>query len=117
MLKQEICQSCGACCAAFRVSFYWSEADPSAGGNVPFELTDSLPPYRRCMKMVSTASRRCIALDGEVGSQVHCRIYANRSSTCREFGFDPADDDSPIHPEKLARCNQARARWGVPPIR
>ena len=36
------CLTCGACCAFFRVSFHWSEADPALGGQVPFELTESL---------------------------------------------------------------------------
>ena len=25
------CLTCGACCAHFRVSFHWSEADPDQG--------------------------------------------------------------------------------------
>ncbi|RBD00840.1 YkgJ family cysteine cluster protein, partial [Xanthomonas oryzae pv. oryzae] len=25
------CLTCGACCAYFRVSFHWSEADPALG--------------------------------------------------------------------------------------
>lgn len=28
------CVSCGACCAYFRVSFYWAESE-SGGGTVP----------------------------------------------------------------------------------
>jgi hypothetical protein len=28
------CVSCGACCAHFRVSFYWAEADDAPGGIV-----------------------------------------------------------------------------------
>ena len=31
------CTSCGACCAHFRVSFYWGECQ-SGGGLVPDEL-------------------------------------------------------------------------------
>ncbi len=39
------CMTCGACCAYFRVSFYWAEAD-DAGGLVPSALTEplTLPP-------------------------------------------------------------------------
>ncbi|HWU69743.1 MAG TPA: YkgJ family cysteine cluster protein, partial [Pseudoxanthomonas sp.] len=36
------CLSCGACCAIFRVSLHWSEADPEQGGRVPIELTEPL---------------------------------------------------------------------------
>lgn len=47
---------------------------------------------------------RCIALSGEVGKEVGCTIYAERSSTCREFT------------EYTAECNKARAMHGLPPI-
>ncbi len=42
------CMTCGACCAYFRVSFYWAEAD-DAGGLVPSALTEPLTPFLRCM--------------------------------------------------------------------
>ncbi|MGN2398423.1 YkgJ family cysteine cluster protein, partial [Klebsiella quasipneumoniae] len=42
------CMTCGACCAYFRVSFYWAEAD-DAGGLVPAALTEPLTPFLRCM--------------------------------------------------------------------
>src|SRR5690606_40667371 len=32
------CLACGACCAHFRISFHWSEAEPGLGGTVPIEL-------------------------------------------------------------------------------
>ena len=38
------CMTCGACCAYFRVSFYWAEAD-DAGGPVPSALTEPLTPF------------------------------------------------------------------------
>ncbi|EER5964904.1 YkgJ family cysteine cluster protein, partial [Escherichia coli] len=37
------CMTCGACCAFFRVSFYWAEAD-DAGGKVPVSLTEQISP-------------------------------------------------------------------------
>ena len=40
------CLTCGACCAFFRVSFHWSEADPEMGGVVPIELTEPLRALR-----------------------------------------------------------------------
>lgn len=47
---------------------------------------------------------RCVALQGELGKQVGCSIYAQRSSTCREFTLGEE------------RCNQARGELGLPPI-
>lgn len=38
------CMSCGACCAFFRVSFYWAEGS-DAGGCVPVELTEPVSPF------------------------------------------------------------------------
>ena len=46
------CLTCGACCAFFRVSFHWSEADPALGGQVPFELTESLADITRAQKLI-----------------------------------------------------------------
>ena len=40
MSEVNVCQPCGACCAHFRVSFYWAEADDAPGGFVPAALTD-----------------------------------------------------------------------------
>lgn len=47
---------------------------------------------------------RCVALQGSVGRQVSCGIYAQRSSTCREF---TAGDE---------RCADARRRHGLAPL-
>jgi hypothetical protein len=46
----------------------------------------------------------CIALEGEVGKQVSCNIYALRSSTCREFEAGTEE------------CNRARAMHHLPTI-
>jgi len=103
------CTSCGACCATFRVSFYWREGD-TAGGTVPTALTESLPPHRLCMAGTNAAAPRCIALAGQVGDAAQCTIYANRPSPCREFqrhGEDGADNEA---------CTRARARYGLPPL-
>lgn len=77
------CQSCGACCAVFRVSFYWAEADDAPGGTVPAQLTRKVDAFHRCMAGTETKPVRCVALDGEVGKQVACNIYEKRPSTCR----------------------------------
>lgn len=100
------CESCGACCASFRVSFYWAEG-AQAGGGVPAALTETLPPHRLCMAGTNNRAPRCIALVGEVGGRVSCGIYAQRSSTCREFAADGSADSA---------CTRARAKYGLAPL-
>lgn len=79
------CLTCGACCANFRVSFYWAEADPFLGGAVPVELTERISATRVAMQGTNGADPRCVALEGNVGCGVACRIYDQRPSPCREF--------------------------------
>lgn len=79
------CQTCGACCAAFRVSFYWAETDAHPDGHVPQAMTTGISPYHVAMKGTEHKPVRCTALCGEVGQSVSCSIYDQRSSTCREF--------------------------------
>lgn len=55
------CMTCGACCAFFRVSFYWAEAD-DAGGTIPARLTEQISPFHRCMSGTNQKNPRCIAL-------------------------------------------------------
>lgn len=103
------CMSCGACCSFFRVSFYWGEAE-SAGGHVPDILTAKVNNVYSCMQGTEKEPVRCVALLGEVGSQVRCSIYQNRPSPCRDFE---------CHSETLAGnndCNRARASHGLPPL-
>ncbi len=84
------CQRCGACCAVFRVSFYWAEADDAEGGTVPVALTEPVGAHFRCMRGTAMSPVRCVALVGEVGQQVGCSIYPLRSSTCRSV--EPGDE-------------------------
>lgn len=92
------CQTCGACCAAFRVSFYWAEA-PANG--IPDTLVEPLGALHACMSGTNRPSPHCIALAGQVGKSVSCRIYAARPSPCHEV--TPGD----------GRCLAARARHGL----
>jgi uncharacterized protein len=108
------CLSCGACCACFRVSFYWGEADQD--GSVPPELTEDVDSFRRCMKGTNQKSIWCVALQGEIGKAVSCSIYERRSSTCREFGIHWDRGVIHIDPQDIERCTQARAAWGLPPV-
>ena len=95
------CVDCGACCATFRVSFYWAESDPFAGGSVPAELTTKISPNLVSMAGTNQPDPRCVALTGEIGKQVSCSIYEQRSSTCREFEAGSAD------------CLKARLKHGI----
>ncbi len=80
-----LCLSCGACCASFRVSFYWAEADPFTGGSVPAELTEKISPALVAMKGTNQKNTRCVSLEGDIDGPIRCGIYEQRPSTCREF--------------------------------
>lgn len=104
------CLSCGACCAYFRVSFHWSEADPTLGGQVPPALTEPLRTHEVAMRGTSQAQPRCIALDADIGRRSRCTIHPVRPSVCRdvpaswEFGAP-----SP-------QCDKARQAHGLSPL-
>ena len=104
------CLSCGACCAHFRASFYWAEADDQTPGGVPVALTNKLTPHLRVMKGTDSRTPRCIALRGEIGGQTFCAIHPMRASTCREF--PPSLEDGTAN----ERCDGARQRWGLQPL-
>lgn len=108
MSAESVCLSCGACCASFRVSFYWAEADASQAHAVPEHLTEKLNTHRSCMRGTNSDKPRCTALNGEVGEAVSCGIYNNRPSPCREFPV------SWEHGEHNDACDRARLRWGLP---
>ena len=107
--SQNPCVTCGACCAHFRVSFYWAEADDGAGA-VPVELTEPLTPFMRNMRGTNQRQPRCIALQGEVGGCVSCGIYQQRPSPCREFSMSGENG------ELNEACDRARARYGLPAL-
>ncbi|SMC19556.1 hypothetical protein SAMN02745857_00736 [Andreprevotia lacus DSM 23236] len=100
----DVCQTCGACCASYRVSFYWGETDAAPGGSVPAMLTVPVSPHHVAMRGTEQKPVHCAALQGTVGISVGCSIYALRASTCREF---TAGDE---------RCADARSRHGLPPL-
>lgn len=116
MQRGNPCLHCGACCAYYRVSFYWSEADEGQGGLVPFELTEEVTPLRRCMKGTNQKQPRCVALQGEIGRTVRCSIYPRRPSPCRKFGITCTDGLLRARGDEQERCNRARAAWGLPPF-
>lgn len=93
-----LCRACGACCAAFRVSFHWLETT-SLGLSVA--LVEPVTPHRVAMRGTHAKAPRCVALDGTVGVEVRCTTYPTRPSPCREVL--PGDE----------RCTTARARHGL----
>ena len=109
MSEASPCLSCGACCSHFRVSFFWGEC-ASAGGSVPDDLVASISPSRVAMLGTDCKPTRCVGLVGEVGSQVSCSIYHERSSTCREF--EASWTDGLANPD----CDAARAAFGLAPL-
>ena len=94
----DICMSCGACCAAFRVSFYWGEGE-SLG--IPEDMTVKVNDFYTCMKGTEKKPVKCVALAGEVGQSVACQIYDKRSSTCQSV---QVGDE---------QCNKARQYHGL----
>lgn len=93
------CTDCGACCATYRVSFYWAEAEA-----LPAALTRPLGRWYACMAGTEAPHPRCEALQGEIGGTVACGVYAQRPSPCREL--QPGED----------KCVRARRRHGLPPL-
>lgn len=80
------------------------------GGRVPVALTEPYTATTACMREHPDMPGRCIALEGIVGTQVSCAIYAHRPAACSEFAPLSAlgiGDDA---------CNEARRRQGLPPL-
>ena len=94
------CQSCGACCAAFRVSFHWVEAPV----RLDARLIERLGGQYLCMAGTNAASPRCVALEGPVGGPTRCVAYQARPPACREV--QPGD----------GKCTRARERHGLAPL-
>lgn len=92
------CLTCGACCAHFRVSFYWAETEALL---MPETMTEKIDDRYLCMAGTNSTSPRCVALQGEVGGQASCSIYIQRPSPCHEV---QVGDE---------RCFQARQAWGL----
>jgi len=105
------CLQCGVCCTLFRVSFYWGEADDATPGGVPVGLTEQLTAHRLMMKGTGAPPHRCVALEGELGKSVRCSIHQNRPSPCRAFEASWANG------APHDRCDEARARYGMPPLK
>lgn len=112
-MSSSACQSCGACCGYFRVSFYWREAEQKDKPiPVPKELTEDESSHLRCMKGTNQKHyNRCVALEGKIGESVGCSIYLKRPTPCREFRESYEDG------RKNPKCDEARAAYGLPPLK
>ena len=99
IIAQDACTNCGACCAFFRVSFYWAE-----GETMPKDWVEPLTSVYSCMKGTNQQQPRCVALSGEIGQQVSCTMYEQRSSSCKEV---EAGD---------SQCAKARSAHGLIPL-
>lgn len=103
------CTSCGACCAFFRVSFYWGECGEGSA-LMPTDKVEQISPHLVAMKGTNQKSPRCVNLDGAIGKSVGCSLYEKRSTSCREFD---ASWENGVHSQ---RCDDARAAHGIPPL-
>lgn len=97
------CQSCGACCAAFRVDFSSFELDDQ-GGAVPSGLAVEVTGATCRMRGTDHSPPRCAALAGRIGERVACAIYEWRPNPCREL--EPGSTG----------CERARLRHGLAPL-
>jgi len=112
MSSSHPCLTCGACCAFFRVAFYWREAETQEHAQaVPAQLWHELTPWLRGMNGTEKKHNpKCTSLQGRIGELVGCQIYANRPSPCREF--QASFENGQIN----TRCDQARAKHGLPKL-
>jgi uncharacterized protein len=97
------CQSCGACCASFRVDFAVEESEDE-GGPVPAGLSQPLTATLHRLRGTDHSPPRCAALSGRIGEQVSCGIYPWRPNPCHEFS------------EGSEACERARRRHGLTPL-
>jgi len=95
------CTSCGACCAAYRVDFHRLDLDTAPGGTVPSGLTFPLTENLVRLRGTDDFPPRCAALEGGIGREVRCTIYAQRPGPCQEL---EAGSEA---------CNRARRKHGM----
>lgn len=101
------CLRCGACCATFRVSFHWSEAQPDNPDGPPPELVMPLRRHELAMRGTEGKHPRCAGLRGTIGVDGHCGIYPQRPTACREV--EPSWEFGRHSPQ----CDKARAAHGL----
>ena len=106
------CISCGACCAHFRVQFYWREANrEDSSPFVPAGYFEELTSLLRCMRGTAAKHRpKCAGLEGRIGRDAKCSIYTSRPTPCRQFQASYADG------KHNPRCDEARQAHGLRPL-
>lgn len=76
------------------------------------ELTEEAGPHKLRMKGTNQKKAlRCIALEGQIGQEVGCKIYSRRATPCHEFS---ASYENGQH---NPRCDLARHGHGLEPLR
>lgn len=107
---EKICTKCGACCAYFRILL--SPADLLLMENHLLDrhisMVEQIGDYLYIMKGTSSPNSRCVALEGEIGKLVKCKIYEIRPQICKDF--NPLTEDGNIN----AYCNKARQKYNLP---
>lgn len=101
------CLTCGACCAYFRVSFYWREIEEKL---IPKEVLEDINNNYSCMVGTNKKNSRCVALTGLIGEKVACTIYEKRPTTCSNF--KPSYENG----VKNERCDEARIAHKLKPL-
>lgn len=101
------CLTCGACCAYFRVSFYWREIEEKT---IPNEFIEDINNVYACMAGTNQKDSKCCALNGTIGNVVECSIYEKRPSPCSNFV--PSYERG----VKNERCDEARIKHKLKPL-
>jgi len=96
--SENLCQTCGACCAYSANWPRFSIEDDAALALIPAQFVNERQSGMRC------DGDRCSALSGRVGVETSCTIYAVRPEVCRTCM--PGD----------AECNMARRKRGLAPL-
>ena len=112
-ISKNPCVGCGACCAHFRVQFYWREANPEDKVHaVPAGMHEDLTSMHRCMRGTATKHHpKCVGLKGKIGETAQCSIYLERPTPCDAFQASYVDGN------KNPRCDDARRAHGLRPLR
>ena len=78
------CQQCGACCSYSNTWPRFSTEDDAEIARIPARLIDRRGAGMACI------GERCAALEGEIGVETRCRVYAVRPHVCR--ACEPGDE-------------------------
>ncbi|KEC85779.1 ferredoxin [Acinetobacter sp. ETR1] len=71
---------------------------------MPPDYVEPLTAVYSCMQGTNQKQPRCVALKGEIGQQVSCSMYEQRSSSCKQ-----------VHAGD-SQCAKARQGYGLIPL-